>query len=484
MNKTILVLIGISCALITVAGIINSRPRPHSVALKSPGYQITAPLTELHKSVPFQAMLGPGADSWAPDGAGRPFVLKEDGTYKMWYTANNYSPVSSYWCNNASIGYAESPDGVNWTNQQIVHARDNASTEHLLAAGPWIIKDDGIYRMWHTDYYKWVGGDWSTYISLLVSIDGINWAREKEALIGSGDLSDYDDYATQGPSVIMEPDGTYLMWYSVDQRPKVGSLGPSNIARATSANGTAWTNKQLALARIPGTAQASVASPDVIRNSDGTYTMYYANLSSSKNSIYRAVSPDGINWTDRQLLLTKGQLDSDILSIGSPYYFKDADNTEYLYFSFTRPSARKLGFKEYIARARLDDITSRLPLPDVDEPETAAPETDVIMGKLGYSLGTYLTIEGTLAGEAKPGSRFIVDTLNGQKLTPPIDIDIRDYKKWGLAEDRRYILKGYESGEMLGVPNDAASIENLPPEQPVWQFYKYFIITSIFEQKH
>jgi len=38
-------------------------------------------------------------------------VLKEDGTYKMWYSGTNDSNRET----NLQIGYATSPDGINWT---------------------------------------------------------------------------------------------------------------------------------------------------------------------------------------------------------------------------------------------------------------------------------------------------------------------------------------------------------------------------------
>lgn len=312
--------------------------------------------------VPFQTVLGPGTEIWELDGVGNPFILKEGTTYKMWYNGDNFWPGANGWQNDASIGYAESVDGVNWTKRQRVHVNGNSITDYLFTNDPWIIKEDGIYRMWHSDYYIWVGGDWSFYISHMTSTDGINWANEQTVLTGSGNFSNYDDYCTSEPSVIREPNGAYSMWYIANQRPRVGVCGPSNIVRATSTDGTAWTGKQLTLTRIPGTPEENVVEPNVIRGTDGTYTMYYVNGCPTQlglsDAIYRAISTDGINWTDRKQILSKTQLNSDILGLGSPHYFKDTDGTEYLYFSFTLPATEKTGFKEYIGRALLKDITS------------------------------------------------------------------------------------------------------------------------------
>src|SRR3990172_6850039 len=58
----------------------------------------------------FQTVLTPGAASWEVDGVGTPFVLKENGTYKMWYSGNAYFIPTDF---NSKIGYAESTDGIN-----------------------------------------------------------------------------------------------------------------------------------------------------------------------------------------------------------------------------------------------------------------------------------------------------------------------------------------------------------------------------------
>lgn len=314
--------------------------------------------------VPFQIVLSPTATGWEIDGVGKSCILKENGIYKMWYRGNNYWWAGSYYQNDGSIGYAESADGVNWSNRQRVHLNGTVLNDYRLATDPWVMKEGGTYRMWQADYYTWIGGDWSYYITHLTSPDGVNWANEKTVLTGSGNLSNYDDYCTSQPSLVKEADGSYSMWYAVNQRPRVGVGGPSNIARASSVDGITWTNKQLALARVPGTPEENVLEPDVIKEPDGTYTMYYTATSGPDSVIYRATSADGINWTGRRQILIKTQLRSDILGISSPHYFKDTDGTEhrsdrdseYLYFSLSLPATEKTGYKEYIGRILLRDI--------------------------------------------------------------------------------------------------------------------------------
>jgi hypothetical protein len=105
-------------------------------------------------------------------------------------------------------------------------------------------------------------------------------------------------------------------------------------------------------------------------------------------------------------------------------------------------------------------------------------------GRLGFPLGSYLTIEGARAERGKVGtSSLLVDTINGVKLAEPVGIWIDNLKSPGLPEKTRCVLRGYESGRMIGLPDEVveAEAEKLLIPQAAWQFLRYFIVTSIVE---
>jgi hypothetical protein len=105
-----------------------------------------------------------------------------------------------------------------------------------------------------------------------------------------------------------------------------------------------------------------------------------------------------------------------------------------------------------------------------------------ITGHLGYPLGTYLRIEGVRKKEGRSAERILlVDRVNGKKLPKIVEILIDNIKYPGLPEDTRCVIKGYESGRMIGVPDEVAKAENIPVSSAEWQFMKYFVITSIVE---
>jgi len=101
-------------------------------------------------------------------------------------------------------------------------------------------------------------------------------------------------------------------------------------------------------------------------------------------------------------------------------------------------------------------------------------------GILAHPLGTFLVIEGIREEEGKVGVQTLaVDTINGRTLPNPINIWIDNVKN--LPEGARCVLRGYESGKMIGLPREVAEKENLCMPQACWQFRHYFIVTSIVE---
>ena len=98
-------------------------------------------------------------------------------------------------------------------------------------------------------------------------------------------------------------------------------------------------------------------------------------------------------------------------------------------------------------------------------------------------MGTYLTIEGIRpeSDDMTGGHVLRVDTVNGEKIPTPIEIVIANTEQ--LPKGIRCILRGYESGGMIGLPDEVATREHLPPSQQEWGFSRWFVVTSIVEPK-
>ena len=123
------------------------------------------------------------------EGARYPCVIydADEDKYKMWYTVHDFSTpyIMTIW-------YAESEDGLNWTNHQKVFEGTGVSgdfDEVSVLCGT-VIKDGNIYRMWYIGRpVAGVGGSENYGIGYAESTDGINWERsDNNPLLRAGDF--------------------------------------------------------------------------------------------------------------------------------------------------------------------------------------------------------------------------------------------------------------------------------------------------------
>lgn len=103
-----------------------------------------------------------------------PFVIKEKGLYKMWFCCGedwiiNKDGSKEVACH---IQYAESLDGYDWIRHGDI-AINHLPTDHVTTS-PFVIKEDGIYKMW----YSYRGEKYR--IGYAESIDGKNFVRKDE----------------------------------------------------------------------------------------------------------------------------------------------------------------------------------------------------------------------------------------------------------------------------------------------------------------
>jgi predicted GH43/DUF377 family glycosyl hydrolase len=135
------------------------RPKKSIALVESrDGLQWSEPLT----------VLGSGQETGWEDDINRPVVVKRSGSYHLWYTgqAGGHS-----W-----IGYATSGDGKTWerTSKKPVLSADKP-WERVAVMCPHVIWDEGkrFYRMWYS------GGEQyePDAIGYATSPDGLNWTK-------------------------------------------------------------------------------------------------------------------------------------------------------------------------------------------------------------------------------------------------------------------------------------------------------------------
>jgi len=158
------------------------------------------------------------AGSWDEQEVSYPAVIKDGGTYKMWYMGCD----AGY--GTCSIGYATSTDGVTW-------AKHGGNPVLTSTTGEWddgdlwgvaVIKSGDTYEMWYRS---------NDQIGLATSSDGIAWTK----YAGNPVLTEgWDSAGVSGASVLLDG-STYKMWV------QSGSGQNRGIGYATSSDGIDWT---------------------------------------------------------------------------------------------------------------------------------------------------------------------------------------------------------------------------------------------------
>ena len=77
-----------------------------------------------------------------------PFVLEDDGIFRMWYGSNlRWGKEQKDMAH--LIKYAESDDALHWTRTGIIALHFKNDGEYAMSR-PCVIKEDGVYKMWYS----------------------------------------------------------------------------------------------------------------------------------------------------------------------------------------------------------------------------------------------------------------------------------------------------------------------------------------------
>jgi len=241
---------------------------------------------------PDNPVLGNGG--WDGKRADAPFVLREGGTYFMWYAGGSLRhPNPTH-----GIGYATSPDGESWRKYQ-----GNPILTRGLS-GSWDvsgISSPSIIRLGDTYFMAYAGtNDVFWRIGLAASSDRVTWTKYSgNPVFTQGEYGEWDDQGVGDPMVIF--DGTEFKMYYTGYD---GSTTRTQIGLATSTDGLTWNRAPNNPVLTEGSSgdwdRTGVASPFVFFD-DLTYYMWYSgyanwNLDNPYYSIGLATSTDGYNW--------------------------------------------------------------------------------------------------------------------------------------------------------------------------------------------
>ena len=168
------------------------------------------------------------------------------------------------------VGCAVSDDGVTFEKVSSAPVLERNAVDPFLTASPWVIVEDGLWRMWYVSGTGWqleAGGPKHHYhLKYAESDDGLNWRREGRVAI---DYRDESEYAFSRPCVVRDDD-CYRMWFS--------SRGDRyRIGYAVSTDGLVWErlDGQEGLDGAPGEWDSEMQAYPVVQDHAGRRIMLY-----------------------------------------------------------------------------------------------------------------------------------------------------------------------------------------------------------------
>jgi len=157
----------------------------------------------IHWSDPVLALPGEPRHAWE-ERVNRQIVIKKGGVYHMWYTGQSWT--------NSAIGYATSRDGRTFTrmsDKPVLKAE--APWEGVAMMCPHVIWDDGqkVFRMWFS-----AGGQVEPdAIGYATSPDGLNWTRYGgNPIFVKGPAGSWECDKVTGCQIVVK-DGWHYMFY-------------------------------------------------------------------------------------------------------------------------------------------------------------------------------------------------------------------------------------------------------------------------------
>lgn len=243
-----------------------------------------------------------------------PYVLEDNGTYRLWYQGFN----GSHWF----IGLAQSEDRLNWTkfgSLPVVSPESNTEIQESDVVEPSVLKTNE-YHMWFNSFSS---SSFTYRIRHAHSTDGINWQKDPGyAVVGE---EDWEVKGVAKPSVIFYG-GKYHMWYI-----GWGYSSPWSIGHAESSDGISWTKTANNPLNLPSLGHVGAPHVSII---NGKFHLYYHTGINGPSSIYHVTSTDGNTWYCLNSCeeLTTSSTGFDSFMIASPSIL-NFNNTLYLYYS-------------------------------------------------------------------------------------------------------------------------------------------------------
>jgi hypothetical protein len=265
----------------------------------------------------------------ADSGVDMPVVLQVDGTYHIWYQRFFGTSIGT------AIWHATSTDGRNWTGLESTpvfsYRRDSSPGT--------VVHDANGFRMW----YSFVDDNAHTQIGYATSPNGIQWV-DCGQVVATGEAGTYDSTFAGLPSVVYDAStGVYLMWY--DAEDDDGGMRAIALATSSdgitwtkygivlSAQWGTWYSDGVSRACVVK-SQSQYVMYFGGQSSDGIWT------------IGQITSSDGANWDTASAQMVLGVGSSGAWDDGfvyEPWVTSQPDGLQLIYYSGWRNTGASVG---------------------------------------------------------------------------------------------------------------------------------------------
>lgn len=140
-----------------------------------------------------------------PFSFGYPWVIKHNGIYKMWYDAIMDWKGKTTNDYRCSLRCAESIDGITWEKKYVDCIP--LKNGELCIARPCVIAEDSIFKMWYSINYK---GEYK--LGYAESNDGVKWIRKDDEVGLEKSTSGWDSEQIEYPFVFDHKGERYMLY--------------------------------------------------------------------------------------------------------------------------------------------------------------------------------------------------------------------------------------------------------------------------------
>ncbi|HYA29093.1 MAG TPA: hypothetical protein VEI95_09775 [Acidobacteriota bacterium] len=137
-----------------------------------------------------------------------PCVMIENDLWRMWYlSGTRWDHDGKKALPRYNVRHAESRDGINWEKRGHICIEHTHKGEVAIGR-PCVLKEGGIYKMW----YSYRGDDFGYRMGYAESPDGLNWTRLDETAELAHSDSGWDSTMTAYPTVFDHNGRRYMLY--------------------------------------------------------------------------------------------------------------------------------------------------------------------------------------------------------------------------------------------------------------------------------